>query len=188
MTQRLPIFGDADRGSWRRGAGAGAAGGGGRRRRGCRCRSSRAASRSSSSRWRRAAPWTTRPATTRALDAFFRSDGVEAAGVFLFSHERGGDKRHRLQPDVRARMPASPRIRPPAAPAARWAATSCATRSCRPARAGAILNLQGVKMGRPSHVHMSIGVEQRRYRKRARGRRGGARRRGHAVPILRRRS
>ena len=27
------------------------------------------------------------------------------------------------------------------------------------ARAGAILNLQGVKMGRPSHVHVSIGVE-----------------------------
>jgi len=28
-----------------------------------------------------------------------------------------------------------------------------------PAKAGAILNLQGVKMGRPSHVHVSIGVE-----------------------------
>jgi predicted PhzF superfamily epimerase YddE/YHI9 len=28
------------------------------------------------------------------------------------------------------------------------------------ARADAILNLQGVKMGRPSHVHVSIGVEQ----------------------------
>ena len=27
-------------------------------------------------------------------------------------------------------------------------------------KAGAILNLQGVKMGRPSHVHVSIGVEQ----------------------------
>jgi trans-2,3-dihydro-3-hydroxyanthranilate isomerase len=29
-----------------------------------------------------------------------------------------------------------------------------------PDKAGAILNLQGVKMGRPSHVHVSIGVEK----------------------------
>ena len=29
-----------------------------------------------------------------------------------------------------------------------------------PDKAGAILSLQGVKMGRPSHVHMSIGVEK----------------------------
>ena len=28
-----------------------------------------------------------------------------------------------------------------------------------PAKAGAMLSLQGVKMGRPSHVHISIGVE-----------------------------
>ena len=29
----------------------------------------------------------------------------------------------------------------------------------RPERAGAMISLQGVKMGRPSHVHMSIGLE-----------------------------
>ena len=28
-----------------------------------------------------------------------------------------------------------------------------------PEKAGAMLSLQGAKMGRPSHVHMSIGVE-----------------------------
>jgi predicted PhzF superfamily epimerase YddE/YHI9 len=28
-----------------------------------------------------------------------------------------------------------------------------------PEKAGAILSVQGVKMGRPSHVHISIGIE-----------------------------
>ncbi len=29
-----------------------------------------------------------------------------------------------------------------------------------PAKAGAMLSLQGVKMGRPSHVHISIGLQK----------------------------
>jgi trans-2,3-dihydro-3-hydroxyanthranilate isomerase len=30
----------------------------------------------------------------------------------------------------------------------------------QPEKAGAILSLQGVKMGRPSHVHISIGMDK----------------------------
>ena len=53
----------------------------------------------------------------------------------------------------------------------------------RPEQAGAMISLQGVKMGRPSHVHMSIGARARRDRQRARRRRIGAGGRRHAVPV-----
>ena len=44
-----------------------------------------------------------------------------------------------------------------------------------PEKAGAMLSLQGVKMGRPSHVHIADRrSERRRDRERARRRRGGA--------------
>jgi trans-2,3-dihydro-3-hydroxyanthranilate isomerase len=93
-----------------------------------------------------------------ALESFFRSDHVEASGVFLFSHERGGDKA-----TVYSRMFA------PALGIAEDPATGSASgplgcylvrhKVVPPDRGGAILNLQGVKMGRPSHVHVSIGVD-----------------------------
>ena len=93
-----------------------------------------------------------------AIDTFFRTAGVEASGVFLFSHERGGDKA-----TVYSRMFA------PGVGVAEDPATGSASgplgcylvrhKIVSPANAGAILNLQGVKMGRPSHVHVSIGVE-----------------------------
>ena len=90
----------------------------------------------------------------------FRRAPVEASTASsCFRPERGGDKRHGVQPDVRAGRSASPKIRRPAARAVRSAATSSGTRSCRRRKAGAMLSLQGVKMGRPSHIHMSIGVE-----------------------------
>ena len=43
-----------------------------------------------------------------------------------------------------------------------------------PEKADAMISLQGVKMGRPSHVHISIGVEQGRDLERTRRRRGRA--------------
>ena len=94
-----------------------------------------------------------------AIDAFFRSDGVEASGVFLFSHERGGDKA-----TVYSRMFA-PEVGVAEDPATGSASGPLGCYLVRhkvvsAAKAGAILNLQGVKMGRPSHVHVSIGVEQ----------------------------
>lgn len=94
-----------------------------------------------------------------AIDTYFRAARVEASGVFLFSHERGGDKA-----TVYSRMFA------PGVGVAEDPATGSASgplgcylvrhKIVSPAKAGAILNLQGVKMGRPSHVHVSIGVEK----------------------------
>lgn len=94
-----------------------------------------------------------------AIDTFFRAAGVDASGVFLFSHERGGDKA-----TVYSRMFA-PELGVAEDPATGSASGPLGCYLVRhkvvaPARAGAILNLQGVKMRRPSHVHVSIGVEK----------------------------
>jgi len=94
-----------------------------------------------------------------AIDTFFRAAHVEASGVFLFSHERGGDKA-----TVYSRMFA-PEVGVAEDPATGSASGPLGCYLLRhkivpPAKAGAILNLQGVKMGRPSHVHVSIGVEK----------------------------
>ncbi|HEY3044476.1 MAG TPA: PhzF family phenazine biosynthesis protein [Vicinamibacterales bacterium] len=94
-----------------------------------------------------------------AIDTFFRAARVEASGVFLFSHERGGDKA-----TVYSRMFA-PEVGVAEDPATGSASGPLGCYLVRhkivsPAKAGAILNLQGVKMGRPSHVHVSIGVEK----------------------------
>jgi trans-2,3-dihydro-3-hydroxyanthranilate isomerase len=96
--------------------------------------------------------------SVETIDTFFRAAGVDASGVFLFSHERGGDNA-----TVYSRMFA------PEFGVAEDAATGSASgplgcylvrhKVVPEAKAGAILNLQGVKMGRPSHVHVSIGVE-----------------------------
>ena len=53
----------------------------------------------------------------------------------------------------------------------------------RPEKADAMISLQGVKMGRPSHVHISIGVEERRHHERPGRRRIGAGGGRHAVPV-----
>ena len=93
-----------------------------------------------------------------AIDTFFRNARVEASGVFLFSHERGGDKAtvysRMFAPDVGvAEDPATGSASGP------LGCYLVRHKVVSPAKAGAILNLQGVKMGRPSHVHVSIGVE-----------------------------
>ena len=94
-----------------------------------------------------------------ALDAFFRSDSVKASGVLLFSNERGSDKA-----TVYSRMFA-PDLGVSEDPATGSAAGPLGCYLVRhkvvtAAKGDAILNLQGVKMGRPSHIHVSIGLEQ----------------------------
>jgi trans-2,3-dihydro-3-hydroxyanthranilate isomerase len=108
-------------------------------------------------------PLTTRNAVDSAvvnradIDAFFRSAKVTATGLFVFSTERRGE-----------RATAYSRMFAPATGVAEDAATGGASgplgcylvrhKVVAPAKAGAMLSLQGVKMGRPSHIHISIGV------------------------------
>jgi trans-2,3-dihydro-3-hydroxyanthranilate isomerase len=92
------------------------------------------------------------------LETFLHSAKTGANGVFLFSAQPGGDRA-----TVYSRMFA------PALGVAEDPATGVASgplgcylvrHKMVPAeKAAAMLSLQGVKMGRPSHVHISIGVE-----------------------------
>jgi trans-2,3-dihydro-3-hydroxyanthranilate isomerase len=107
-------------------------------------------------------PLTTRSAVDNAvinrdaLDRFLHQVGVDS--VFLFTTERGPDK-----------ATAYSRMFAPLIGVHEDAATGSASgplgcylvrhRVVPAARAGAMLSLQGVKMGRPSYVHISIGVE-----------------------------
>lgn len=93
-----------------------------------------------------------------ALNTLLHQAGVEAHGVFLFSTERGPDKA-----TAYSRMFA-PAIGVPEDPATGSASGPLGCYLVRhkivpPAKAGAMLSLQGVKMGRPSHVHISIGLD-----------------------------
>jgi trans-2,3-dihydro-3-hydroxyanthranilate isomerase len=108
-------------------------------------------------------PLTTRRAVDSAivdldrLDEFYQSAGVEAHGVFVFSPQPGHDKA-----TVYSRMFA-PGLGIKEDPATGGASGPLGCYLVRhkvvePKHAGAMLSLQGVKMGRPSHVHMSIGV------------------------------
>ncbi len=110
-------------------------------------------------------PLTTRRAVDSAavdgatLRELFRSAAIDAHGVFIFSTERGDDKA-----TVYSRMFA------PNAGIPEDAATGGASgplgcyllrhRAVPAEKAGAMLSLQGVKMGRPSHVNISVGVEK----------------------------
>jgi trans-2,3-dihydro-3-hydroxyanthranilate isomerase len=110
-------------------------------------------------------PLTTRRAVDSAtaidageLEAFFKRVNVDAHGVFLFSSERGSDKA-----TVYSRMFA-PGAGIPEDPATGGASGPLGAYLVRhkvvaAGKAGAMLSLQGAKMGRPSHIHMSIGVE-----------------------------
>jgi trans-2,3-dihydro-3-hydroxyanthranilate isomerase len=109
-------------------------------------------------------PLTTREAVDRAaveattLDAFFRATASDAHGVFVFSSAGGDDGA-----TVYSRMFA-PGAGIPEDPATGSASGPLGAYLVRhgvvaPERAGAMLSLQGVKMGRPSRVHISIGVD-----------------------------
>lgn len=93
-----------------------------------------------------------------AYDRFIRAAGIEELPVFLFSPEKTGD-----QATVYSRMFA------PGLGISEDAATGGASgplgcylvrhKIVPPERAGSILSLQGVKMGRPSYIHIAIGVD-----------------------------
>ena len=109
-------------------------------------------------------PLTTREAVdsavvdAAALDAFLRAMAPDAHGVFVFSSARADDGG-----TVYSRMFA------PGAGIAEDPATGSASgplgaylvrhRVVPPDRAGAMLGLQGVKMGRPSHIHISVEAD-----------------------------
>jgi trans-2,3-dihydro-3-hydroxyanthranilate isomerase len=93
-----------------------------------------------------------------ALEALIQSAKSRANGVFLFSAQPGSD-----------RATAYSRMFAPDLGISEDPATGIASgplgcylvrhKIVPPEKAGAMLSLQGVKMGRPSHVHISIGLE-----------------------------
>jgi trans-2,3-dihydro-3-hydroxyanthranilate isomerase len=110
-------------------------------------------------------PLTTRSAVDSAvvnagvLDALFTQVNTRAHGLMVFSAQPG---------DVRATVYS--RMFAPEMGITEDPATGIASgplgcylvrhKIVRPDRAGAMISLQGVKMGRPSHIHMSIGVDK----------------------------
>jgi trans-2,3-dihydro-3-hydroxyanthranilate isomerase len=92
------------------------------------------------------------------LDALLRATNSPAHGVFVFSAQPGDSRA-----TVYSRMFA-PDLGVTEDPATGGASGPLGCYLVRhkivqPGQADAMLSLQGVKMGRPSHVHMSIGVE-----------------------------
>jgi trans-2,3-dihydro-3-hydroxyanthranilate isomerase len=93
-----------------------------------------------------------------ALETMLRTTQTKAHGVFIFSSEPGGD-----HATVYSRMFA-PQIGVYEDPATGGASGPLGCylvqhKIVAPESAGSILSLQGVKMGRPSHVHISIGLD-----------------------------
>jgi trans-2,3-dihydro-3-hydroxyanthranilate isomerase len=104
------------------------------------------------------------------LSALLQSTGTGAHGVFIFSPDVGPDKAGpHAQGGEGVRAAAYSRMFAPELGVAEDPATGIASgplgsylvRHQVVAResAGALLSLQGVRMGRPSHVHISIGVD-----------------------------
>lgn len=92
-----------------------------------------------------------------ALDRLLRAANTNAHGVFVFSAQPGSDRA-----TVYSRMFA-PDIGVAEDPATGIASGPLGCYLVRhkvvpPEKASAMLSLQGVKMGRPSHVHISIGL------------------------------
>ena len=93
-----------------------------------------------------------------AFDAFCRAAGLDDVPIFLFSLEPGAD-----HATVYSRMFA-PNAGVPEDPAT---GSACGPLGCylvrnkvvTPEKAGAMLNVQGVKMGRPSDIHIAIGFD-----------------------------
>ena len=113
-------------------------------------------------------------ATRRAVDnAILNSDalgtllhqaGVDANGIFLFSTERGSTgspPADRATAYSRMFAPGVGVFEDPATGSASGPLGCYLVRHkiVPAAKAGAMLSLQGVKMGRPSHVHISIGAD-----------------------------
>jgi len=110
-------------------------------------------------------PLTTRSAVDgawvdrHALETLLETARAEAHGAFIFSSEPGGERA-----TVYSRMFA-PDLGVAEDPATGSAGGPIGAYLVRhkvvpPDKAGSMLSLQGVKMGRPSHVHISIGLEK----------------------------
>ena len=99
-----------------------------------------------------------------ALGTVLHQAGVDAGGVFLFSTERGSTGSPQAD-----RATAYSRMFAPGVGVFEDPATGSASgplgcylvrhKIVPAAKAASMLSLQGVKMGRPSHVHISIGAE-----------------------------
>ena len=93
-----------------------------------------------------------------ALDELFRAANTNAHGVFLFSAQPGAERS-----TVYSRMfaPDMGVVEDPATGSASGPLGCYLVRHkvVTAEKAEAMLSLQGVKMGRPSHVHISIGVQ-----------------------------
>ena len=94
-----------------------------------------------------------------AFDELLQSSKGGAHGVFCFSAERGSDRA-----TVYSRMfaPDLGVLEDPATGSASGPLGCYLVRHkvVPPAKAGAMLSLQGVKMGRPSHVHIAVGLQK----------------------------
>ena len=110
-------------------------------------------------------PLTTRSAVDgawvdpRALETLLQTAHTQASGVFVFSSEPRGERA-----TVYSRMFA-PELGVDEDPATGSASGPLGAYLVRhkvvtPEKAGSMLSLQGVKMGRPSHVHIAIGLER----------------------------
>jgi trans-2,3-dihydro-3-hydroxyanthranilate isomerase len=93
-----------------------------------------------------------------AYEKLRTAGGVDDLPVFLFSTEPAADNA-----TVYSRMFA-PGFGIPEDPATGGACGALGSylvknKVVTPERAGAMLNLQGVKMGRPSHIHMALGID-----------------------------
>jgi trans-2,3-dihydro-3-hydroxyanthranilate isomerase len=109
-------------------------------------------------------PLTTRRAVdtavfdANAFDDFRRASGFDDVPIFLFSLEPGADNG-----TVYSRMFA-PNAGVPEDPAT---GSACGPLGCylvrnkvvTPEKAGAMLNVQGVRMGRPSYIHIAVGAD-----------------------------
>ena len=93
-----------------------------------------------------------------ALESLLSDTKTGAHGVFLFSAERSSD---RATAYSRMFAPELGVVEDPATGSASGPLGCYLVRHkiVPPERAGAILSLQGVKMGRPSHVHVAVGIE-----------------------------
>ena len=117
-------------------------------------------------------------ATRRAVDSAVLNQAEYATlvesldgtpnGVFLFSVEQPGDRGHRFEGPA-GRATVYSRMFAPDLGLGEDPATGSASgplgcylvrhKMVKPGKAGAMLSLQGVKMGRPSQVHISIGMK-----------------------------
>jgi len=93
------------------------------------------------------------------LDSFIRSSNSSAHGVFVFSAQPGASDRATAYSRMFA--PGLGVVEDPATGIASGALGCYLVKHqiVPPEQAGAMLSLQGVKMGRPSHVHISIGMQ-----------------------------